>query len=75
MSNPLQVIVFLLIFLFTFSVLGMVLLGGQLFTPIDSKYQIRPGALVYFQWNIDPSSYIQSKLLATGLPETLNPEP
>lgn len=63
-----SVIVFLIIFLFTFSVLGMVFLGGQLFTQVTNKYDITLGALAYFKWSPNPSSYIQSNLLRPGLP-------
>ena len=61
-------ILFLIIFMFTFSVLGMVFLGGQLFTPVSHQYDIYLGALIYFRWSPNPSSYFQSNLLRPTLP-------
>lgn len=61
-------ILFLIIFMFTFSILGMVFLGGQLFTPVSHKYDIYLGALIYFRWSPNPSSYLQSNLLRSSLP-------
>jgi hypothetical protein len=47
---------------------GMAFLGGHLYTDVKSEYQVTPSAVVYFRWNHNPVSYIQTNLLRENVP-------
>lgn len=46
----------------------MAFLGGHLYTDVKSEYQVTPSAVVYFRWNHNPVSYIQTNLLPENVP-------